>query len=387
MREIVLDGSPEPVLELTEALHAALNDGETVLPLAGTDPSCAALRAAMAPEDPVEPETAVLIATSGSTGEPKGVLLSATALRASATATHERLGGDGHWLLATPACYIGGVQVLVRALLADTEPGIVETRGGFVPEAFTAAAAGVLNEPGRHYTALVPTQLAKLLEDGAACEALRGFDAIVLGGAATSPSLRARAVDAGVRVVAAYGMSETASGCVYDGIPLDGVGVRLAGESDGIGVIEVSGSVLAHGYRRAPEHTAESFVDGWFRTGDLGRFDGERLEVLGRADDMINSGGVKLAPALIERVLLAQPSVAQACVVGMPDEHWGEAVVAAIVPASGVGGPDEAKLAAAVRAELGKAAVPKRFERLPTFPMRGPGKVDRGAVREAMGES
>lgn len=387
MREIVLNGAREPVFELLEALRSALDGGEPVLPLAGAEPSCAPLRAAMAPDQPVEPDTAVIIATSGSTGEPKGVLLSPSALRNSAEATHARLGGPGNWLLATPACYIGGLQVLVRAILAGTEPGVVDMRSRFEPESFAAAATGVLAEPGRHYTALVPTQLAKLIEDGGAgLEALRGFDAIVLGGAATPAELRARAAEEGVHVIPSYGMSETASGCVYEGIPLDGVRLRLAEESEGVGRIEVAGGVLAHGYRRAPERTAESFVDGWYRTGDLGRFDGEALEVLGRADDVINSGGVKLAPALIERVLLAQPSVAQACVFGMPDAHWGEAVVAAIVPAGTNGKPDHEQLAAAVRAELGRAAVPKQFGQLPAFPMRGPGKVDRGAVREAISD-
>lgn len=387
MREVVLDGSPGRIAELVPALREALDGGEAVLPLAGTEPTCANLRRAIAAEKPVEPDTAVVIATSGSTGEPKGVLLSAAALRASAEATHRRLGGAGHWLLATPACYIGGLQVLVRAIVAGTEPVAMDMRAGFDPAAFAAAATGVLEQPGRHYTALVPTQLNKLLDDdGAGLDAAARFDAIVLGGAATSRQLRARADAAGLRVVSAYGMSETASGCVYDGIPLDEVHVRLAELDHGAGIIEVSGAVLANGYRRDPQRTAEAFAEGWFRTGDLGRFDGERLEVLGRADDVINSGGVKLAPVLIERVLLAQPTVAQACVVGLPDEHWGQVVVAAIVPSSAPNGPDTAKLGEAVRAELGNAAVPKRFECLPAFPMRGPGKVDRAAVRETIAD-
>lgn len=384
MREVVLDGSVAAVGELVKALGDALDGVNPVLPLPGGDPKIDALRTAMAPDEPVEPDTAVIIATSGSTGDPKGVLLSPSALIASAEATHTRLGGPGRWLLATPACYIGGIQVLVRGLLAGAVPEVLDLRTGFDPDGFAVSANTVLNQPGRHYTALVPTQFTRLIDHGGAgLEAAAGFDAIVLGGSPLSPAARAAAEDAGVRVVSAYGMSETASGCVYDGVPLDGVHIRLSTQDSDIGVIEISGPMLANGYRLAPELTAESFVDGWFRTGDLGRLTGDRLEVIGRADDMINTGGVKVAPVLIERALTGDPAVRHACVVGVPDPQWGQAVVAAIVPADGKT-PDEAALADAVRAAVGRAAVPKRFALLPAFPMRGPGKVDRAAVVDAI---
>src|SRR5690606_26895424 len=202
----------------------------------------------------------------------------------SARATHARLGGPGRWLLATPPVYIGGLQVLVRSHLAGTTPVVLDTSQGFRPEAFEEAAREVFSSPGPHYTALVPTQLARLLDAGGA--GAEGFDAIVLGGAALPDELRRRAERAGVSVVPSYGMSETASGCVYDGVPLDGVAVRL-GDKDRI---EVSGAVLAHGYRLDPEQTATSFVDGWFRTNDIGRLSADgRLTVLGRIDDMINT--------------------------------------------------------------------------------------------------
>ncbi len=368
MREVRLDGSRAAVDELRGALADALDGGPAVLPF--TDP---AMRDAMAPEEPVEPGTAVIIATSGSTGAPKGVLLSASALVASANATHARLGGPGHWLLATPAHYIGGLQVLVRSLLAGTSPAAL-TGNGFRPDDFAAAAAALGGSP--RYTALVPTQLVRLLDDGGTgLDAARSFDAIVIGAAATSPALRERAAEAGVRIVPAYGMSETASGCVYDGFPLDGVRVELDD-----GRIRIAGDVLSHGYRRAPEITAEVFRDGWFVTSDRGiRHPDGRVEVLGRADDMINTGGVKVSASAIERCLAGQPGVRDACVVGVPDPEWGEAVVALVVPDDGT--CDTGRLRDAVRTVLGAASAPKRVEFAADLPLRGPGKIDRSAVR------
>jgi O-succinylbenzoic acid--CoA ligase len=374
VREVWLDGGAEATGELSRALAAALGGGPAVLPLSRNDSTAKALRDAMEPELPVEADTAVIIATSGSMGAPKGVLLSASALVASAEATHERLGGPGRWLLATPAQYIGGLQVLVRSLLAGTSPEVL-VADGFRADDFAQAAAPVLAGDGPRYTALVPTQLTRLLDAGGeGLAAARAFDAIIVGAAATSAGLRERASDAGLSIFPAYGMSETASGCVYDGFPLDGVRVTL-GED---GRIELSGSVLAHGYRLRPELTAESFVDGRFLTSDRGTIhpDG-RLEVLGRLDDMINTGGVKVPATAVERVLTAQPGVREACVVGLPDPQWGEAVVAMVV---GDGASPEA-LRMAVREALGPAATPKRIEFASALPLRGPGKIDRAAVK------
>jgi O-succinylbenzoic acid--CoA ligase len=367
------------VTALTRALEDALGGGGAVLPLSSADPGAAALLEAMRPDVPMEPGTAVIIATSGSTGAPKGVLLSASALTASANATHQRLGGPGTWLLATPAHYIGGLQVLVRSLLAGTSPAVLPA-GGFRAEDFASAAAPVLAADGPRYTALVPTQLTRLLDaGGAGLDAAKAFDAIVVGAAATSAKLRERAADAGVSIVPAYGMSETASGCVYDGFPLDGVDIDLDDE----GRIRIAGDVLAHGYRLQPELTAESFRDGRFTTSDQGRIhpDG-RIDVLGRIDDMINTGGVKVPATAVERALLAQPGVREACVVGLPDAEWGEAVVAMVVP-NGTA-PDVDALRAAVRAEAGAPATPKRVKFVTALPLRGPGKIDRAAVKKAL---
>src|SRR5690606_9750672 len=159
VRVVEVDGSERSIRSLTQALADALDGGTPVLPVDATAPTAKDVVTAMRPDDPVPSSTAVLIATSGSTGHPKGVLLSAAALTASANATHARLGGPGRWLLATPAQYIGGLQVLVRSVLSGHEPGVLDLSAGFRPEAFAAAAEPVLSEPGPHYTALVPTQL------------------------------------------------------------------------------------------------------------------------------------------------------------------------------------------------------------------------------------
>ncbi|GGM70170.1 O-succinylbenzoic acid--CoA ligase [Longimycelium tulufanense] len=381
-------------LALLSALERALRgDGPVVLPVPAAERSAAgrlvaALGGVLAQDedDPVDP-TALVIATSGSTGEPKGVLLPARAIGASARATLDRLGGPGGWLLALPAWTVAGAQVLARSLVSGTEPRVMDTSAGFRPDGFADAAEPLLARSGRHYTALVPTQLARLVAaGGAGLEALCAFDAVLLGGAALAPALRERAEAAGVRVVTTYGMSETCGGCVYDGRPLDGVRVRLIDVDAGrAGRVVLGGAVVARGYRGQPELTARCFRAGSFHTGDLGRWRGDgRLEVLGRMDDLINTGGVKVAPVSVERALAAQPGVLEVCVVGLPDPEWGEAVAAAVVPADAAAPPSVPELRAAVRDRVGRAAAPRHVVFVPELPLRGPGKVDRDAVRSIL---
>ncbi|GAA2329800.1 o-succinylbenzoate--CoA ligase [Saccharopolyspora halophila] len=368
-------------LDVLPALRRALDGaGPALLPVppnTSADSAITALTGPLAPaeDDPDDP-TSLVIATSGSTGTAKGVLLPASALRASAEATHRRLGGSGTWLLAMPAHHIAGMQVLVRSLIAGTEPHAVDTAEGFRPESFAAAAAEALAAPGRHYTALVPTQLSRLLTAGGeALAALAQFDAVLLGGAATPPALLQRARAAGVRVTTTYGMSETAGGCVYDGSPLDITEVRIDARGE-TGPILLAGPMRARGYRHRPN--AEAFEGRWFRTGDLGRIREGELELLGRADDMIITGGVNIAPLPVERVLSEQAGVRESCVLGIEDPEWGQVVVAAIVPDADP--PQVAALRAAVRDRLGAAATPKRIEFLDELPLRGPGKPDRRAL-------
>lgn len=373
------DGSPDAVLALASALQAALHgSGPAVLPV----PQGARSRvlAALRPDEPADERAAVVVATSGSTGTPKGVELAATALCASAMATHERLGGTGSWLLALPAAHIAGVQVLVRSLLSGRAPVVLDLRDGFTAAAFAAAARTM--SAGRRYTALVPTQLVRLLEaDGAGLQALRQFDAVLIGGAACPVGLRERAIAAGVAVVTTYGMTETAGGCVYDDRPLQGVQVRISPK----GRIELGGATLALGYRLDPAATAAAFRHGWLRTGDRGRLSANGdLQVLGRFDEMIATGGHKVAPDLVERALVAVPGVAEACVVGVADPEWGQLVAAAVVPRDPGAPPSPAALRSSVRELAGPAAVPKVIRLVDALPHNDLGKINRAAVHDLL---
>ncbi|HSK61337.1 MAG TPA: o-succinylbenzoate--CoA ligase [Actinomycetospora sp.] len=373
METVPTDGSPGAAARLGALAAAALGgDGPAVLPPGPGDPAPPGELTA-----PVDDAVAAVVITTGSTGAPKAVLLPAASLRASADATSTRLGPPGRWLLALPAHHVAGLQVLLRSAHAGTPAAAMDLRDGFRPEAFAAATA----DAGAAYTSLVPTQLVRLLDaGGAALDALRSFTAVLLGGAAADPVLLVRARTAGVRVVTTYGMSETCGGCVYEGRPLEGVTVTL--EEDGR--IRLGGATLAAGYRGAvPDADRGAFTPDGFRTNDLGawRPDG-RLEVLGRADDVIVTGGEKVAPATVERALLAQDGVREACAVGLPDAEWGARVVVAVVG----DGLDADALRAAVAPTLGRAA-PRAVAVLDALPLRGIGKPDRAAVRAHFGGS
>ena len=367
---------PDLLVALREALSGA---GPALLPLAPGDagPPVADHLA----DDPATDPTALAVATSGSTGQRKVTLLPASALLASAAATHDRLGGAGQWLLALPLQHVAALQVLTRSLVAGTTPAVMDTRERFEAEPFGTAAARL--RPGRRYTALVPTQLRRLLGSAAGCRILAGFDAVLVGGAALSPILADEAREAGVNVVVSYGMTETCGGCVYDGVPLDGVAVR----SDDDGRIHLGGPTVARGYLAARDEAAGDLtVDGdglrWFRSGDLGAWDGERLTVHGRADDVINTGGLKVSPRAVEEELLRMPEIAQAVVVGAPDEEWGERVCAMIVVADGhrlrPGWWED--LGDRLRPAVGAHGVPRYWKVADEIPVIGVGKPDRPAI-------
>ena len=347
----------------------------------------------------VPPRTDLVLRTSGSTtGTGRLIAMSAAALVASARATHARLGGPGTWLLPLPAHHVAGLQILIRSLEAGTEPVVVDTSAGFSPAALAEALSSACRSTGaaacRLYVSLVPTQLVRVLQDPQARRALAGADAVLLGGAAADPALLTRARGAGVTVVTTYGMSETGGGCVYNGRPLEGVEVTIhAPDAEGAGRILISGPVLAEDYLQPPGCRSDD--DGGFHrsgtrrvlaTSDRGRLhpDG-RLEVLGRLDDVIITGGVKVEPRHVEEALTGIDGVAEACVVGLPDEQWGSTVVAAVVlePGRQAGGPTRwygAALREAARARLDGAHAPKRVVVLEALPLRPSGKVDRREV-------
>ncbi len=360
---------PATAAALLPALAAALDgSGPAVLPLPEAP---GRVLAALRPDEPLEhDDVALVVPTSGSTGEPKGVLLTAANLRASATATAHRLGGHGTWLLAIPPTHVGGVQVLVRSLLAGTDPQVLPA-GPFTAAAFAEATGRLTGE--RRFVSLVPTQLRRLLAD--APDALRPYDAVLLGGAAAPPALLAAARDAGARVVTTYGMSETSGGCVYAGVPLDGVRVDLQD-----GRVRLSGPVVARGYRLRPDLTAEAFTADAFTTGDLGRLDGGVLQVLGRADDVIVTGGEKVPPAAVEAALETHPSVVEAAVAGVPDDEWGERTAAFVV----LRAPLTLEQAREhVARTLPRSWAPRALHELDALPLLGSGKPDRAALRLA----
>ncbi|MCZ2827928.1 o-succinylbenzoate--CoA ligase [Modestobacter sp. VKM Ac-2986] len=375
-RQLALVPAPPPeaagtvLTTVWPALRRALDGGAplAVLP-AGPGPAEAA-RAVLRPDETLEPGTDVVVVTSGSTGGRKGVLLSSAALRASATATLDRLGGAGSWLLALPTSAVGGLQVLVRSALAGREPAVL-ARGERL-----ADAVNRLPDGDRRYTSLVPTQLRRYLAEEP--EVLASFAAVLVGGAATDAGLLDAARAAGVPVRTTYGMSETAGGCVYDGVPLDGVSVRIR---EGI---ELAGPVLAHGYRLDPAGTGTAFRDGWFATRDAGSLAADgTLTVHGRLDDVVISGGVNVSPQAVEAVLREHPAVADAVVAGLPDPTWGQRVVAAVVPAPGAV-PDLAELRPWVAGRLGAAAAPRALTLIDAVPTLHTGKPDRRSVTETL---
>ncbi len=389
-----------------------------------------------------DPESiALVVGTSGSTGAPKQTALSVRALRASARAT-ERFFADypsvgsakqrravseapAQWLLALPAHYVAGAQVLARSVLAGTTPVVAAsvTDGvSFTPEVFLNAAERL--SCARRFVSLVPTQVHKLLEAAEASpalgseiyDALGQFTGILLGGAPASASLLAAARELGLNVVTTYGSAETAGGCVYSGVALPGVRLRVVPEDAGLadspvvagaeaaGRIWLGGEHLASGYMGDNARTASHFfvdADGcrWYRTDDYGSLtptapgapeDGgaSALSILGRSDDVIITGGVKVSARAVAAVLESHPAVREAAVMGIPDAHWGSALAAAITlrGASGAqSAPDAPRATCDILREfctdkLGVAGAPKFLRILADFPTASTGKPDRRAI-------
>jgi o-succinylbenzoate---CoA ligase len=318
-------------------------------------------------------DTAVIVGTSGSTGEPKGVELSAAALLHSARGSLDRIGArpGERWLCCLPVTHVAGIQVLVRSLVSGTGPVAAEPAD---PEAAGCA-----------YVSLVPTQLRRLLhvDKPARRQAgtpLAGFGAVLLGGAAAPAGLLAAARDAGVRVITTYGMTETCGGCVYDGVPLDGVTVRAVDD----GRLAIAGPVLFSRYRDRPDLTAAALSGGEFLTSDLGHVDKSgHVTVRGRADDVINTGGHKVVPGEVAAALESCPGVREAVVVGRPDPEWGERVTAIVVPDDPRDPPGLELLRTHVRARLPRYASPSEVVMAEDIPMLPSGKPDLARLRRA----
>ncbi|WP_300265213.1 AMP-binding protein [Microbacterium sp.] len=369
-----------------DAVRAAL-DGDTVLGLGMLGGG---------QTDAVPEGTAAVIATSGSSGIPKRVVLSCEALRASAEATAERIG-SGRWLLALPAGYVAGLQVLVRSIVAGTEPVVLAN--GFSTRAFTEATLSMLRpmsgsgEIERLFTSVVPAQLATLIDaadDASVRAALQAYSAILVGGQALPEPLREAAAALGVRLVRTYGSSETSGGCVYDGVPLENVAVRAVD-----GELWIAGPMLADGYLGDTQLTERIFVRDehgvrWYRTGDLGIVDDDGVvRVHGRADNVIVSGGINVSLDRVERIVRSIPGLTAAVVVGVEDARWGEASVIVAPRGESLRRSEADQLESAreaVATELGKPARPARLIIVDELATLTSGKPDREAIRRSVAQ-
>ncbi|WP_419933423.1 AMP-binding protein [Candidatus Poriferisodalis sp.] len=298
----------------------------------------------------VEPGDALVMATSGSTGEPKGAVLTHAAIEANAMATSSALAVDpstDRWLSCLPLAHVGGLAVVVRALLTDTP---LDVHDGFEAAAVEAAA-----RQGATLTSLVPTALARI--DPSA------FRAILLGGSAM-PAQRP------ANTVATYGMTETFSGVVYEGWPLDGVELRIHDNE-----VQLRCPMLLRCYRDGTDPRTD---DGWYPTGDAGALsDDGRLSVFGRVDDMITTGAEKVWPVAVERILTALPGIADVAVVGRPDPEWGHAVTAVVVPTDAARPPELESLRDAVKTHLPAYCAPRALELVKELPQTPLGKTQR----------
>jgi O-succinylbenzoic acid--CoA ligase len=301
----------------------------------------------------VPTKTALVITTTGSTGTPKQVGLSASALLSSARASNKYLGAEfgSTWSLLLPLNHIAGINVLIRCLELGTTP------------------TNLLGYEGRYpkvdYTAIVPTQLFRALNgDANLLHHLQSAKAVLVGGAALTQQLRAAAESAGINLIETYGSSETSGGCIYDGNPLEGVEVAI-GEA---GRILIRGRILAH------ELVSE---DGWYYTSDAGRIENGKLIVEGRIDDIIITGGENISLTAIERTISQTFPDLQVSAFAVTDPEWGQAIHIAIV---GADAAIEPAIQSLLENELGAAAKAKGFIYLSELPLIGIGKVDRSAL-------
>jgi O-succinylbenzoic acid--CoA ligase len=362
MNELValdLPGGPPFVA----ALQRVWDRGDAVFPLDSRLPAPARARvlAAMAPSSivegtgerrleggrSVEPGDALVMATSGTSGDPKGVVLTHSAVAASAEATSRRLAVDparDHWLACLPVAHVGGMAVVTRALHTGTRLTVLPA---FAPAEVRAAGASLVS--------LVPTALARI-------DPTR-FRAIVLGGSRPPP-------DPPANVVITYGMTETGSGCVYDGVPLDGVEVDVTAD----GEIRLRAPLLLRCYRDGSDPRD---AEGWFSTGDLGEFQGDRLVVHGRRAELIITGGENVWPESVEAVLATHAGVADVAVGPQPDPEWGERVVAFVVPRDPSDPPSLASLRDHAKATLPAWCAPRQVVYVEGIPRSPLGKVRR----------
>ena len=322
---------------------------------------------------PEPEEPAVVVLTSGTTGRPKGVVLSHRAMTASADAWLAALPAATGWAMPLGVAHVAGLGIVWRAV-RDRVP--ITILPAAEPEAMLAALSA---SGGPSHVSLVPGQLARLLDAAGDTTAPRGVRAVLLGGGTIPAALVERATRAGWPVVTTYGLSEMGSGVTAAGRPLPGLSLTIDQPgSDGVGEIVVSGPSRFSGYLGEPA----ARPDEPFRTGDLGRLDEDgRLVIVDRRTDRIVRGGENIDPGEVEAVLEAHPAIASAAVVARPDPTWGHVPAAAVVLAGGATDPGDDALAAHARASLAGFKVPTTFTRLDALPRTSGGKLRRDAVR------
>lgn len=311
----------------------------------------------------VDGDICLIVGTTGSTGTRKSVTLSSTAVLASARASLDYLQArpGQTWALLLPLHHIAGINVLIRALDLGTTP--VDLRD-------------VTEYANTDFSAVVPTQIFQALNgDDKLLAHLQSSKKVLVGGAQLQEDLLHRALDAGISVVRTYGMSETSGGCIYEGSPLEGVAVRVSNS----GLIEISGPVLASGYLGNEELWSQQYRDGWFTTSDHGAIEGGILKVLGRSDDLYNTGGEKVSLTHVDEILHTAFPHLQWCTVAVDDAQWGQRLVVAV---SGAAHPTINEVSAVLSSALGDSAKAKQLLVFDEMPMIGIGKIDRMLICE-----
>lgn len=379
---IDVPAGPASIDALWEPIDEALRGGPAIAlvpqvspltPLAVTE----AIRAGVQPARPVASDTAVVLSTSGSTGQPRGVCLSAAALTAFTGIVNALAGEHPTWVLAIPPTSVGGLNVMIRARATGRRPIAVASVGGadrFTDVAFAAAVDAAAARGHPVAVSLVPTQLPRLLDTSLGRRALADCSLILVGGAALTPQAARDCASAGISITTTYGMTETSGGCILNGTPLPGVEVRL---DDTDGRIFLSGPMLASGYR---DGANEAFTDGWLRTQDRGRWVDGDLQILGRLDDVVLINGVNVDLVAVEDRASDHPLISSTIAVAANDDD--EARVHLIYTGEVVELND---IADWIAETLGSPAIPTTIHRVESFNLTSSGKVDRRGTAAQLG--
>lgn len=384
---------------LYPALKAALDgSGPAIAPFPdGPIELVYLLKAAIKPDDKSYPleanEVAVVAATSGSTGQPRGVLLSGQVIKSAVQAFSNRFGSDARWVLSVPAHRIAGLMVMARAHLLgnpfEVDPSIGGNRQFSAPTfaATTLAAKRKSEIDGKPLmVSLVPTQIARLIEAGAVgVEALQAYSLVLSGAAATPQPLLEKLRSYGIKVSVSYGMTETCGGCVFDGLALDGVKISIATQDEKEpGRISISGPMVASGYRLRRDLDAVTFVDGRLVTHDVGKLDSQNmLHVLGRLDDVVTVGGVNVALSAVEALIRHHPDIEDVAVIDVIDDLWGSLPMAYVVLRNVQTNTQQLTftIQESIAGRIGRAATPRTIHYVDSLPMLDSGKVDRLNLR------